>query len=203
MTRTEAIFLAIPIISQSGHPEKEEIIAALEKCTYTISNRKWNEENILAACKEVYDKKGRLTVSDFGKPGMPSHTDIAHIFRMTAAQFRDTYFPSGGGLSALSPYRSCTREELTSLFVEEYKRILPKTQADYNRLRSSSLPTWNTVAKWNGVRSWNELLVQTGLKGEWNAEAAYSITSNLDVSADPHERKSISPLTHQTPIPHP
>lgn len=179
MTRSESLYIAISIVSSSNHPEKEQIIDGLQKCVRTLSKRMWTEENIIAACDKVYKRKGFLSASDLKRKDMPSHTDIANVFRMTAKQFRDTYYPLNTDIPANSPFRSKSKSEWTSMFIEDYRRISPKTQDEYNKLRSPSLPTWNTIAKMNGVTTWNRLLILLGLKRDPNAPINFIITCNL------------------------
>lgn len=179
MTRLESLYIAISIISESDHQEKVQIIEGLQKCIRTLSNRKWTEENIITACNKVYQTKGCLLASDFKRKDMPSHTDIAQVFHMTAKQFRDTYYPPKTDIPANSPFCTHSVAEWTSMFLEDYKRIRPKTQAEYNKLRSPSLPTWNTIAKMNGVTSWNNLLILLELKCDPNTPINFSITCNL------------------------
>lgn len=179
MTRSESLYIAISIISDSNHPEKSKIIEGLQKCIHTLSNRKWTEETIMDACNEVYQAKGFLLASDFKRKNMPSHTDIAQVFHMTAKQFRDTYYPSKTDVPTNSPFYTHSISEWTSMFLEDYKRIHPKTQAEYNKFRSPSLPTWNTIAKMNGVTSWNSLLILLGLKHNYNTPIDFCITCNF------------------------
>lgn len=164
MTRFEALNVAIRIVKKSDHPKKTTIVEKLEQCVRSVQNRKWNEENIHAYCRKVVEEKGRLLTSDFDHPGTPTHGDIACVFKMTAREFRDAYYPLKSPLSPLSMYFRHTAEEWTALFLEDYHRIKPKTQSEYNRLRAEGLPRWNAVARMNGVSSWIDLLVKLGLR---------------------------------------
>lgn len=179
MTRSESLYIAISIVSTSKHPEKQQIIEGLQKCVHTVSNRKWNEENIFAACDKVLTRKGSLSASDFKCKDMPSHTDIAQVFHMSAKQFRDTYYPLKTDIPSTSPYCKHTVKEWTDSFISDYKRVMPKTQDEYNRLRAPSLPTWNTIAKMNGLTSWNNLLISLELKPDPHVQPEFLITCNL------------------------
>lgn len=142
MTRSEALNLAMAIVERSDHPEKAVIQAGLTQCIYTVKNRKWNEEKIFAYCNKIMRERGRLLASDFDKPGAPSHTDVATVFKMSVKEFRDKHYRLDGRISPLSPYFSHTVEEWTAMFVEAYKEIQPKTKTEFDDKRGEGVPRW-------------------------------------------------------------
>lgn len=164
MTRFEALNIAMGIVEGSDHPKKADIIAKLEQCTWKLSKRKWSEEKIFAYCNKVMEERGRVLTSDFGIPGAPGHGDITQVFKLSAREFRDTYYPLNSPLSPMSMYFYRTADEWTALFVADYQRIKPKTQSEYNKKRQDGLPRWNAIARMNNLTSWRELLASLGLK---------------------------------------
>ncbi len=164
MTRSEALSLAMAIVEKSDHPEKAGIQAGLGQCIYTIKNRKWNEENIFAYCNKIMREQGRLLASDFGKPGAPSHMDVAVVFKMSVKEFRDQHYRLDRRISPLSPYFSRTVEEWTALFIEEYQKIKPRTKTEFDAKRGEGVPRWSAVARMHGKSSWTDLLIELGLK---------------------------------------
>lgn len=164
MTRYEALNLAIAIVEKSDNTDRKQIVKCLKMYVRTLNDRKWSEEKIFAYCDKVVAEKGRLLMSDFGFKGAPGHGDIAQVFKMRGKEFRDKYYPVPSKLSPMSMYFRKSKEEWTALFVEDYIRIRPKTQTEYNKKRGEGLPRWNVIARWNNTSSWRELLAMLGLK---------------------------------------
>ena len=177
MTRNEALEYAICLVASSDSSTfiKNEVISQLKRCIRTIAKRKWNEENIFAACDRFYAKHGRILMTDFDKNGLPPHTSIKQTFQMTAKEFRDKYYPFPPGVSTRSVLATKSAEEWTQLFVDEYKRLQPKSQQDFNKRRNRAVPSWITIAHMNGCQNWGRLLVLTGLKR--SPDMPYHITA--------------------------
>lgn len=164
MTRTAALYIAIRIVEQSGDPEAKEVIKGIEQSIHTLKNRKWNEEKIFAACDKVYASNGYVDASTFKRKDMPSHTDLAQVFKMSPKAFCDRYYPMQDKRPTTLRLRNHTISEWTQLFVKDYHKVSPTSQRDYNSRRSSGLPTWETIARLNDICRWTDLLRALGLK---------------------------------------
>lgn len=179
MTRLEALYLAQSIVSRSRNPDRDRIVAGLEKCIKRENQRKWSEEAIIDYCNKVVEEKGRLLMSDFGVPGAPSPGSVACAFKMSARTFRDTYYGVGikGGISPMPPYFQRTAEEWTQLFVADYQRVQPKSLTQYNRDRDKTLPRGNVIIRINGAKGWKDLLCKLGLKDKPLYDGPITITA--------------------------
>ncbi|MDD6837330.1 MAG: hypothetical protein PUF04_09300 [bacterium] len=162
MTRKQALSIAIDHIRSSDVPNKEEIIAALELCSEELPMTHWSQAAIMDACQQflIDNNTQTLTVTDFEKSRqLPSHTAIQRTYHMSAAEFRDRFFPQPP-----PTYKGKSSDEWTKLFIRSYRRLRPSSGDAYNALRATETPTWNTIAKWNNLSSWSDLLACCKLK---------------------------------------
>ena len=58
---------------------------------------------------------------------------------------------------------SKTKAEWTADFLRQYHEKKPPTGRQYDLVRDSGSPSWQTVAKYNGVRGWHGLIAHFGL----------------------------------------
>jgi len=162
MTRKQALSIAIDHIRSSDVQNKNEIIEALELCSTELPMTHWSKAAIMDACQQflIDNNTQTLTVTDFEKSRqLPSHTAIQRTYQMSAAQFRDHFFPQPP-----PTYRGKSSEEWTQQFIRSYKRLRPCSGDAYNALRRTETPTWNTIAKWNNLSTWGDLLALCKLK---------------------------------------
>lgn len=156
MTRKQALSVAIDHIRLSDIPNKEEVITALELCASELPMTHWSQASIMDACQQflIDNNAQTLTVTDFEKHAcLPTHTAIQRTYHMSAAQFRDRFFPP-----PLPTHKGRSAEEWTRLFIRSYRRLKPSSGDAYNVRRDPKTPTWNTIAKWNNLSTWGDLL---------------------------------------------
>lgn len=158
MTRKEALQAAKRIIQQTELEDKykEEIISKLELCESELPFAKWSEAAIFDACDQYCKEAGRnyLRMDDFQKRGLPSHSAIKNRFGMTAAEFRNAYYP----IPHASQRKSKTNQERTEQFIRCYKELNPSSADEYNRRRPKGAFLWQTIAKIHEVQTWRQLL---------------------------------------------
>ena len=166
MTRFEALCCAIQIVEKSRMPKdaKLEVVKKLELCKSELPFSHWSEEAIFDACDEFIRTNGRgITMVDFERPELPSHPVIKNRFGITAKEFRDRFYPLKEKLPK-SRFANHPPDYWTKKFIEEYNRIKPTSQSDYNKWRDPNTPGWATIAKMNGVSTWSGLQEALGLR---------------------------------------
>lgn len=165
MKRKEALEIAIEAVNNLDISEetKSAVIHHLDICMGRLPQIRWDETSIKEYCDKVYNETGRLTCKDFNHAGQPYRKVFNRVFGMTFSKYRDIHYPPQNGMSQYSPYSGKSRKEWTQIFVEEYKRIQPKSMEEYDRQRLQKTPSWITIARINGVNKWSELLGILGL----------------------------------------
>ena len=92
------------------------------------------------------------TASDFGKPGMPPHTVIRQRYKKKLSEWLKENYPER------SKTYDGQKEQYTRMFIEDYHKIKPKSQSEFNRNKRPETRDWQTVAKYHNVKSWRKLL---------------------------------------------
>ena len=165
MTRKLALQEAIKIIETSriGKQRKKDIIRGLQLCVDELPFAKWSETAIFDACDQFVADHGHIRLCDFSRSGLPSHPTIKNRFKMTAKEFRDTYYPLPDTPEFKPKYDPRDCDEWNAQFIEEFHRIRCISEQHYNIRRSAGMPVWQTLCKLNGVDTWRQLLYKLGL----------------------------------------
>ena len=83
---------------------------------------------------------------------MPPHPVIKQKYKITLGEWLEQNYPkkndSFDGL----------KEKYTKEFIEEYDRIKPRSQEQYNSERNTGTKYWQTIASYYKVKSWRELM---------------------------------------------
>lgn len=164
MTIKEALNRAECIINTSNEPDRVEICRKLRLCSDTLHLMKWTKETVMDACEQFIIDNGRgITTKDFELVRMPRHPSIKRLFGMTAADFRDKYFPNPNTeLFNHSPYRDVTKQEMIKLFTKEYLRVKPVSGPDFfKRYDNMRCPNFQTVCSKCGIPAQWRLLIET------------------------------------------
>ncbi len=168
MTIKTALEISITIISQSDRPDKDEISRALQICHDTLHTMQWTKELVFDACDQfILDNQRDITTHDFDYALLPRHTTIRRLFGMTAAEFRDRYYPLSPRVHSIrSPYRNIDERDVVQLFIDEFHRVKPVSQQDFvERYDNSKSPCWQTVACYCDMpQQWSRLLDYLGLR---------------------------------------
>jgi hypothetical protein len=169
MTIQQSIHEARQIILESDSPDREEIAELLEICSKNLHTMKWSKEMVFDACQQfILDNNREITVGDFDRAKLPRHTTIQKLFGMTAAEFRDTYFPMDNKkVHDTSKYRAMKTDRMVAAFRREYGRIQPTSSPDFTkRYNNKKCPNWATLCtrlglpiRWKVLREALELPV--------------------------------------------
>lgn len=163
MTRKKALKQAIRIIKQSDADKeiKAILIEKLQLCIDELPFTRWTQAAIMDACEEYRDIHGNITLRDFdNRKELPSHTMIKYRFGMTAAEFRDKYFPLTYDEKKFTP---ANRKKVIKAVKDEIvsKQLFLCKQYDANRDRS--LPCYATLVKRYGIKTWSEFLASQSI----------------------------------------
>lgn len=178
MTRKTALNQAIYILSQlEGN---EEIIEKLQDLLEELPIIHWSDKSIHDRVQQFIEDEGRNpTASDFRKKGMPPHPVIKQKYKITLAEWLEQNYPT------TKPSFEELREMHTKKFIEDYNRIKPKSQDEFNKNRTKGTPSWITVAKYYDIKSWRTLIKRLGLPFHFElARDRTPVTFKVNITTD-------------------
>ena len=151
MTRKQAIYQAIQALSkEKGH---EEAISSLRDIYEELPLIHWTDKSIRDTVEQFIIDNGRNpTASDFRKKGMPPHPVIKQKYKITLGEWLAQNYPTH------APRFEELKSKYTEDFVNEYIRIKPTSEGDFDKRRNRNTKTWITVAKYNNTTTWRGLL---------------------------------------------
>lgn len=156
MTRKQALQRVISMLA--NNPEYAEEIRILKEISEELPLIHWSDSSIRDTVEQFILDNGRVpTTSDFKKKGMPPHPVIKQKYKITLGEWLEKYYP------VRKPTYEELKEKYTKLFVEDYKRIKPKSQYEFNKLKSPGTKGWQTVAKYYEEKSWRNLIKKLDL----------------------------------------
>ena len=151
MTRKQALNSAIKALSTNK--DYEETVALLQEIYDELPLNHWSEKSIHDTVKQfIIDNEKVPTATDFKRKDMPSHTIIKQKYNITLKQWLNTYYPTE------KINYDMLKEKYTNDFVNEYQKIKPKSQYEFNKNKSQQTKVWQTIASYNNVKSWKDLL---------------------------------------------
>ena len=151
MTRKQALSIAIKALSEIG--ENEEAVAILRSISDELPMDHWTDAAIRDSVEQfILDHNRVPTATDFKKRGLPPHTVIKNRYGVALQAWLHENYP------AVKSSEDEKRKQLTKVFIEEYRRIKPKSAEDYNAKRAQDAPCWYTIAVHNQTKRWRELL---------------------------------------------
>ena len=151
MTRKQALYQAIQALS--ALEGKEEAITLLQDIYDEIPLVHWSDKSVRDTVEQFIVDNGRApTASDFKKKGMPPHTVFKQKYKITLGEWLQQNYPTP------APTFEELKAKYTKEFIDEYIRIKPTSEEDFNRRRKRNTKTWNTVAKYHNTKSWLILL---------------------------------------------
>ena len=156
MTRKQALQRAIEHLSR--FPEYTEEVRLLEEIRRELPLIHWSDRSIHDTVEQFILDNGRPpTASDFKKAGMPPHTVIQNKYKMPLSQWLNENYPTP------KPSAEELKEEYTQAFLEDYHRIKPRSQYEFNQHKRPETRGWQTVAAYHNTRSWRKLLKKLDL----------------------------------------
>lgn len=151
MTRKQALHRAIEHLSRS--PEFAEEVRLLREISDELPLIHWSDRSIRDTVEQFILDNGRPpTVSDFKKAGMPPHMVIQNKYKMTLKEWLTENYPTP------KPSYEELKGKYTQAFLEDYDRIKPKSQYEFNENKRPETRGWQTVAAYHNTRSWRSLL---------------------------------------------
>ena len=156
MTRKQALQRAIEHLSQ--FPEYAEEVRLLREISQELPMIHWSDHSIRDTVEQFILDNGRPpTVTDFKKAGMPPHTVIQNKYKMPLRQWLTENYPTP------KPSAEELKAEYTQAFLEDYHRIKPRSQYEFNQYKRPKTRGWQTVAAYHNTRSWRNLLKKLDL----------------------------------------
>ena len=156
MTRKQALQRAIEHLSQ--FPEYAEEVRLLREISQELPMIHWSDHSIRDTVEQFILDNGRPpTVTDFKKAGMPPHTVIQNKYKMPLRQWLTENYPTP------KPSAEELKAEYTQAFLEDYHRIKPRSQYEFNQYKRPKTRGWQTVAAYHNTRSLRNLLKKLDL----------------------------------------
>ena len=151
MTRKQALYAAIAALSEKQ--ENAEAIRILQELSSELPIIHWSDSSIRDTVEQFILDHGRVPkASDFKKRGMPPHPVIKQKYKITLGEWLDQNYP------VHKPTFEELKAKYTAAFVEDYLRIKPKSQEEFNRNKRPETRGWQTVAEYHGIKTWRNLL---------------------------------------------
>ncbi len=158
MTRKDALINAIAIISENidDNCEIKETVRILKELCESLPLVHWTEETIFDSVNQFVKENGRYPLCyEFDtNTKLPSDSVIKRMFKMKTSEWLKKFYPDYFESNSFEK----RKERYTQLFIEEYNRIRPKTQAEYDRQRKKDAPSYENMLKYYGLTSRLELL---------------------------------------------
>lgn len=151
MTRKQALHRAITHLSQ--FPEYAKEVQLLQDISDELPLIHWSDKSIRDAVEQFILDCGRPpTATDFKKAGMPPHPVIQNKYKVSVKQWLEENYPTP------RPTYEELKEHYTQAFLEDYDRIKPRSQYEFNQNKRPETRGWQTVATYHNVKSWRQLL---------------------------------------------
>lgn len=151
MTRKQALQRAIHFLSK--HPEYKEDIHILQEISDELPLIHWSDSSIRDTVEQFILDNGRVpTASDFKKKGMPPHPVIKQKYGITLGEWLKQNY------ATRKPTQNERMDTYTKDFIEDYNRIKPRSQKEFNQNKCPWTKSWQTIAKYYRVKSWRGLL---------------------------------------------
>ena len=156
MTRKQALQRAITELAKS--PEYAEDIRILQEISDELPLIHWSDSSIRDTVEQFILDNGRVpTASDFKKKGMPPHPVIKNKYKVTLKEWLEENYPTP------KPTYEELKAKHTAAFIEDYLRIKPKSQEEFNKNKRAETRGWQTVAQYHHTKTWRKLLKHLGL----------------------------------------
>lgn len=151
MTRKQALNQAIQELSKKK--EFSETVILLQDILEELPLIHWSDKSIRDTVEQFIIDNGRTpTATDFKRKGMPPHPVIKQKYKITLGEWLEQNYP------ITKPTFEELKEKYTKEFIEDYNRIKPKSQEEFNEKRTKGTKGWQTVAKYYNVNSWRKFI---------------------------------------------
>lgn len=152
MTRKQAIEKAINFIPKDE--ENAEIIKKLQEIKEDLPLNHWSDKSIIDSVDEFILTHNKVpSVTDFtNRSDLPSHSVMKCKYKMTLAEWLARNYPTH------KLTQEERKEKYMKNFLDDYYRIKPTIETEFNPNRSEGTVCWQTMASCYNVKSWYALL---------------------------------------------
>lgn len=151
MTRKQALDKAIQALPKTK--EFDEVREKLKDIHEELPLIHWSDKSIRDTVEQFILENDRVpTATDFKRKGMPPHPVVKQKYKITLGEWLEENYPT------YKPSFEELKEKYTKEFKEDYFRIKPKRQEDFNKNKTAGTKGWQTVAFYYDVKSWRNLL---------------------------------------------
>jgi hypothetical protein len=145
-------------------------LRVLEKIRRNNETLGWKQLGAISAVERYIEKTGGNSPRMYEIPedkqlpgvrafraifGMPVHKWLLENYPEYTKTSSNQYFYGGTRYSSV--------EEVQNIFVEEYLKLKPLGQDDFNRRKAKTVPTWNSMSALLNLTSWSTLIDKLGL----------------------------------------
>ena len=156
MTRKQAISKAIDVLVNQG--ESGETVQLLRDLYEELPLIHWTDKSIRDTVNQfILDNQRVPTVTDFKHKGMPPHPVFKNKYGVSLHEWLEVNYP------VPKPTREELKQLYTSQFIEDYYKIKPRSQEEFNKKKGKETKGWQTVASYYGEKSWRNLIKRLGL----------------------------------------
>lgn len=174
LTRSQALEQAI-IILKSQKDDYSEITELLSEIKEEIAIKRWTDKSIHDAVEQFIADNGRIPkATDFRKSGMPPHTVIKNKYKKTLSEWLKENYPD----------KQSNLKKYTEDFINDYMKIKPKSQYEFNKKRNTGTKTWQTIAGYYRLTSWTALIKNLDLPKYNKEKTRLNFEGNVHVYHD-------------------
>ena len=159
MSAREALYVAIELMEQQ--PETQQNKETLKQLNKLLSKDifvNWSKEMIIDTLDDWAKKNGRPpTVSNLVEPGMPKSITIKKHFGVSASVFLKQHFDIKDKKTRINKYGFIHEDDWLRCFIFQFNKHQPNSKT-YNKLKDSTTPNWETIARHCNCTKWGELM---------------------------------------------
>lgn len=152
MTRKAALYQAIQILK--ANDEHKEMVQHLQGILDDFHKCMWDDKTAREAIDKFIKENGRNpTCTDFGKKnGLPPHTSMKRIYGINLSEWLEQNYPTN------RPTYDELTKKYTKEFIEEYYRIKPRSQEEFDKKRKDGVKNARSIMLRNKQNCWRSLI---------------------------------------------
>lgn len=145
-----------------------DVSEALEVLKSSFNREKWDNNSVENAIKNFVLKNNRMPETrDLNEnPELPSPNVIKRIYKQKTMDWVKGFCKNMGITKRSTQFSDLDNSQIISIFLSEFARISPITQADYDKLRSPNTPSVYQICRRIGIHGWVNLKKNFSLETE-------------------------------------
>lgn len=145
-----------------------DVSEALEVLKTSFNREKWDNNSVENAIKIFALKNNRMPeIKDLNEnPELPSPNVIKRIYKQKTMDWVKEFCENMGVSKRSTQFSDLDNSQIISIFLSEFARISPVTQADYDKLRAPNTPSIYQICRRLGVDGWVNLKKKFSLETE-------------------------------------